>query len=51
LGLLPFAFGFLLWKGLGAWFFCFGLFGVESFWEGKELLKEKDRKSAPRTLT
>jgi hypothetical protein len=40
--------GFLLWRGLGAfvwalaWFFCFWLFGVGSFWKGKELLKEKE---------
>jgi hypothetical protein len=26
-----------------AWFFCFGLFGVGSFWKGKELLKEKEK--------
>jgi hypothetical protein len=32
-GLLPFAF----W----AFEFCFGLFGVRSFWKGKELLKRK----------
>jgi hypothetical protein len=32
---LLFAFGFCLW-GL-----YFGLFGVGSFWKGKELLKEK----------
>jgi hypothetical protein len=39
LWLLLWALAFTLGFGLG---FCFGLFGVGSFWKGKELLKGKE---------